>query len=73
MPSSWKVAARLSSLKRFLRKQPPAQTLAQLQKQLDCFRDYYNHHRPHRALDRQTPIAVFNARLTGTAFTLIPS
>jgi hypothetical protein len=51
------------TLKRFLAKQPPAATLAELQRQLDSFRDYYNHRRPHRALDRRTPAAVFNSRL----------
>jgi len=51
------------TLKRFLRKQPAASSLPQLQLQLDAFRAYYNSQRPHRALDRQTPIAVFNARL----------
>ena len=51
------------TLKRFLRKQPPAQSIAELQPQLDSFRDYYNTRRPHRALDRQTPLAVFNARI----------
>jgi transposase InsO family protein len=51
------------TLKRFLAKQPPAASLADLQRQLDAFRDYYNHRRPHRALDRQTPAAVFNSRL----------
>jgi hypothetical protein len=51
------------TLKRFLAKQPPAATLADLQRQLDAFRDYYNHRRPHRSLDRQTPAAVFNSRL----------
>jgi transposase InsO family protein len=49
------------TLKRFLKKQPPAKSLAELQKQLDTFRDYYNNIRPHRALNRQTPIAVFNS------------
>lgn len=51
------------TLKRFLRKQPPARSIAELQFQLDAFRDYYNNRRPHRALGRQTPIAVFNSRL----------
>jgi transposase InsO family protein len=51
------------TLKRFLKKQAPAGGLPELQFQLDAFRDYYNHRRPHRALNRQTPIAVFNARL----------
>jgi hypothetical protein len=48
------------TLKRFLRKQPAAATLAQLQLQLDAFREYYNERRPHRALNRQTPLAVFD-------------
>jgi transposase InsO family protein len=51
------------TLKRFLAKQPPACSLPELQFQLDAFRDYYNHRRPHRALDRQTPISVFNTLL----------
>lgn len=49
------------TVKRFLRKQPPARSIAELQFQLDGFRDYYNTRRPHRALSRQTPLAVFNA------------
>jgi len=49
------------TLKRFLRKQTPARSLAELQFQLDAFRGYYNQRRPHRALNRQTPISVFNA------------
>ena len=51
------------TLKRFLAKQPAAVTLADLQSQLDTFRDYYNYRRPHRSLDRQTPAAVFHSRL----------
>ncbi|OLC22091.1 MAG: IS481 family transposase [Chloroflexi bacterium] len=49
------------TLKRFLGKQPPANSLAELQFQLDVFRDYYNQRRPHRALGKQTPLAVFNS------------
>jgi transposase InsO family protein len=49
------------TVKRFLDKQPPARSIAELQFQLDAFRDYYNSKRPHRALRRQTPLAVFNA------------
>jgi hypothetical protein len=51
------------TLKRYLGKQPPAASLAELQLQLDTFRAYYNHHRPHRALNGQTPLMAFNARL----------
>lgn len=51
------------TLKRFLSKQAPASSLAELQFQLDAFREYYNRRRPHRALGRQTPISVFDALL----------
>ena len=51
------------TLKRYLAKQPPARTLAVLQLQLDTFRAYYNHHRPHRALHGRTPLVAFNAML----------
>jgi transposase InsO family protein len=51
------------TLKRYLKKQPPAKSLAELQQQLDAFRVYYNNIRPHRALNRQTPMSVFNALL----------
>ena len=51
------------TLKRYLRKQAAARSLAQLQAQLDSFREYYNQQRPHRALGRRTPLVAFNARL----------
>jgi len=51
------------TLKRFLVRQAPAQSLALLQLQLDAFRDYYNQHRPHRALGGSSPVAAFNSRL----------
>jgi hypothetical protein len=51
------------TLKRFLTKQPAAVSLAELQRQLDEFRNYYNHRRPHRSLERQTPAVVFKSRL----------
>ena len=51
------------TLKLFLAKQAPATSLAVLQAQLDVFREYYNHRRPHRALGRQTPAQVFNTKL----------
>ena len=43
------------TLKKHLAEQPPAATIAELQDQLDRFRDYYNHQRPHRELGRNTP------------------
>jgi transposase InsO family protein len=43
------------TLQRWLRARPTAHTLAELQQQLDAFRDHYNEHRPHRALHRRTP------------------
>src|SRR2546428_6356268 len=51
------------TLKRYLRKQAPAVSIAHLQTQLDAFREYYNHHRPHRALGKRTPLVAFNARI----------
>jgi transposase InsO family protein len=50
------------TLKLYLGKQP-AQSLGQLQMQLDAFQEYYNHHRPHRALGGRTPLVAFHARL----------
>lgn len=51
------------SLKRFLLRQPPASSIADLQAQLDAFRLYYNDWRPHRALDGRTPAQAFAARI----------
>jgi transposase InsO family protein len=51
------------TLKRHLAKQPPAQTLRALQRQLDAFAHYYNHIRPHRAIGRRTPLQAYSARL----------
>jgi transposase InsO family protein len=48
--------------KKWLAAQPPAATLAELQRQLDRFRRYYNTVRPHRAIGRQTPAAAYAAR-----------
>jgi hypothetical protein len=50
------------TLKRWLRKQPPARTMAELQSQLDWFRSYYNEVRPHRAIGRRTPAEAYAAR-----------
>ncbi len=51
------------TVKRYLRKQAPARSIAHLQAQLDAFRAYYNQQRPHRALGRRTPLVAFNARV----------
>ncbi|MCF6509424.1 IS481 family transposase [Blastococcus sp. MG754426] len=50
------------TLKNWLTRQPRATTLADLQAQLDAFRGYYNHRRPHRALTRRTPAEAYTAR-----------
>lgn len=47
--------------KRWLAARPTATTLTELQQQLDTFRDHYNEHRPHRALDRTTPGHAYRA------------
>lgn len=49
------------TLKLWLSKQTPAATISELQTQLDQFRSIYNEHRPHRALDRQTPQQAYDA------------
>lgn len=41
--------------KRWLRTQPPAIDLLELQHQLDAWLEHYNHHRPHRAANGDTP------------------
>lgn len=51
------------TLKRYLARQPSANTLSELQQQLDAFRHYYNHIRPHRALTGRTPLQAFSARV----------
>ena len=43
------------TLKKWLRRQPPAADLHELQPQLDAFVAYYNHQRPHRGIGRRTP------------------
>jgi transposase InsO family protein len=49
------------TLKRWLTHQPPPDTLADLQHQLDRFRHIYNHQRPHRELARRTPANAYLA------------
>jgi transposase InsO family protein len=50
------------TLKRFLARQDTAETIGDLQDQLDRFADYYNTVRPHRAIGRRTPAETFAAR-----------
>jgi transposase InsO family protein len=47
------------TLKRWLAKQPPAETLVELQAHLDAFVDEYNHRRPHSSLRRRPPAVVY--------------
>ena len=54
------------TVKKWLTHQPPAQTTAELQDQLDRFRAYYNTVRPHRALHRRTPHQAYLARPPAT-------
>ena len=54
------------TLKKWLRAQPPAATLRDLQAQLDEFTDTYNHTRPHRSLGKRTPAEVYAARAKAT-------
>jgi transposase InsO family protein len=51
------------TLKLFLARQAPAESIPHLQLQLDAFRNIYNQQRPHRALDGRTPLQAFHARL----------
>jgi transposase InsO family protein len=48
------------TLKRWLAARPPARTVPELQRQIDQFREHYNHQRPHRALERRTPAEAYN-------------
>lgn len=50
------------TLKRWLTRQDPPATIAELQTQLDTLVDYYNHTRPHRALGRKPPATAYTAR-----------
>jgi transposase InsO family protein len=50
------------TLKKWLGKQPRAATIEDLGRQLESFADYYNAKRPHRALDRRTPVDAYKAR-----------
>lgn len=52
--------------KKWLAAQPAAGTLADLQRQLDRFRRYYNTIRPHRAVGRRTPEQAYLGRPKAT-------
>ena len=54
------------TLKKWLRAQPPAPALPDLQTQLDTFTAVYNHQRPHRALGNTTPAGAYTARAKAT-------
>lgn len=51
------------TLKKWLKAQPRATTIEQLQTQLDDFLEEYNHRRPHRSLPHQaTPATAYTSR-----------
>ena len=50
------------TLKRYLAKQRRPRSIRTLQAQLDVFVDYYNTVRPHRALNRRTPLQTYTTR-----------
>jgi transposase InsO family protein len=54
------------TVKKWLTHQPPAQTIGELQAQLDRFRAYYNTVRPHRAQHRRTPHQAYLTRPKAT-------
>jgi transposase InsO family protein len=55
------------TMKKWLRTQPSATTVAALQIQLDTFVDIYNHHRPHRSLPHHaTPATAYQTRPKAT-------
>lgn len=49
------------TLKKWLRNQPLANDLAELQAQLDQFCRIYNHERPHQGIGRRTPVSKWQA------------
>lgn len=49
------------TLKKWLRARPAPTTIDELNELLSQFRDFYNHHRPHRALRGATPVEAFIA------------
>jgi transposase InsO family protein len=66
--SNGKVERFHQTVKRWLDARPRADSIDELQQQLDTFRQIYNTRRPHRALNRQFPADVWNtAAKTGPA------
>ncbi|MBA3430527.1 MAG: transposase [Actinobacteria bacterium] len=61
------------TLKKFLKKQTRATSIAELQVQVDRFITYYNEVRPHRAKGRITPRAAFDSRAKAMPLTREPS
>jgi transposase InsO family protein len=55
------------TLKRYLAAHGPYDTHEDLQTVIDQFRVYYNQQRPHRALDRRTPLEVYEGTEKATA------
>lgn len=49
------------TLQRWLQARPAARTIAELQRQLEQFRQHYNEQRPHRALGRRAPGEAYRA------------
>jgi len=59
-PSNGKIERFHRTEKKWLAKQPAADTIEALQHQLDAFRTIYNTQRPHRAIGRRFPADVFD-------------
>lgn len=56
------------TLKQWLARQPRAESITELQSQLDDFIEIYNHQRPHRSLpNRATPSTIYTARPKATS------
>jgi len=60
------------TLKKWLRRQPLAADIAELQAQLDAFAHVYNHERPHQGIGRQIPIDRWRATARATPGEPIP-
>jgi transposase InsO family protein len=55
------------TLKKWLRRQPLARSLTELQRQLDEFSRIYNYERPHQGIGHRTPISRWQASPASTA------